>query len=81
MALTKLFEPLLGLALNISRTVCPIGPCKVSKESSQQAGFNGVYNFGISSNPGGENWHWCFSYFYLNKSITFGLPAIGPIAP
>ena len=55
--LKKLFEPFLGLALNISGTICPIGLCKVSKELPQHARFNGVHNFGVSDTPGGENWH------------------------
>ena len=32
-----------------------IGLCKVPKEASQQAGFNGAHNFGVSTPPCGEN--------------------------
>ena len=45
------------LAPNIVGTICLIGLYKASKEASQQAGFNGVHNFGISGTPGRENWH------------------------
>ena len=29
--------------------------CKVPKEASRRAGFNGAHNFGVSTPPGGEN--------------------------
>ena len=45
------------LAVNISGTVCPIRLCKVPKEASRWARFNGAHNFGVSTPPGGENWH------------------------
>ena len=32
-----------------------IGLCKVPKEVSRRAGFNGAHNFGVSTPPGGEN--------------------------
>ena len=44
-------------SLNISGTICPIGLRKVPKEASRWAGFNGAHNFGVTTPPGGENWH------------------------
>ena len=44
-------------AVNISRTVCLIGLCKVSKEAAQWAGFNGAHHFGVKCPSGGENWN------------------------
>ena len=42
-------------AVNISITVCLIGLCKLPKEASRRAGFNGGHNFGVSTSPVGEN--------------------------
>ena len=44
-------------AVNISRTVCPIRLCKVSKEAARRAGFNGAHHFGVKCPSGGENWN------------------------
>ena len=38
-------------------TVCPIRLCKVPREVSRQTRFNSAHNFGVSTPPGGENWH------------------------
>jgi len=44
-------------SVNISRTVCLIGLCKVSNERSWQAGFSHAKIIGIICPPGGENWY------------------------
>ena len=50
------YYPPIGVSLNILGTICLIGICKVSKESSWQAGFNHMHNFRVSGTAGSENW-------------------------
>ena len=49
------FVVFLYLDSNISITVCLIWLCKVPKEESRLANFNGTHKFGVRCPSGGEN--------------------------